>query len=135
MPKRKTISMRELSSNAERIATDIDSSGTMYRIKRRGHKNLMLVDENELPLLQYLDFMFKSPRSQAEFVRLARIGRGRLQLEQSNPGTSSSAYVGKSGLDAEGRPSSTRKKATQSADRARSSKAAGRTARTRARAS
>ncbi|HTL32706.1 MAG TPA: hypothetical protein VL326_06265 [Kofleriaceae bacterium] len=125
MPKPKTISMRELSTNAERIATDIDSSGAMYRIKRRGHKTLMLIDEEELPLLQYVDFMFKTPRAQAEFMRLAMIGRSRLEQE----------YLREQGLDADGRISPARKKATRSAHRPRASKARGRTVRTRARAS
>lgn len=43
---RKTISMAELAKHAERIADDINASGTIYCIERRGKAGVMLMDAN-----------------------------------------------------------------------------------------
>lgn len=135
MPKLKTISIRELSMNAERIATDIDSSGRTYRIKRRGHRTLVLIDEGELQLLEEsLDFMFENPRWQDEFNRLAQTGRARIGLEDG-PSITLEQFLQERGLDADGRPSPNRRKTARPATRGRTPKGAGRSARTRARAS
>jgi hypothetical protein len=135
MPKPKTISMRELLTKAERIATDIDSSGTIYRIKRRGHKTLVLIDECELQLLEEsIDFMFENPHWQEEFVRLAQIGRAQLG-DSARRGITLDEYLRKRRLDADGRPLPDRRIAIRRTSRNRTAKAAGRAARTRARAS
>ena len=42
----KTISMAQLAKNTEKIARDIETSGTLYRIKRPGRKRLVLVDDD-----------------------------------------------------------------------------------------
>jgi PHD/YefM family antitoxin component YafN of YafNO toxin-antitoxin module len=41
----KTISMAELAKHAERIARDIETAGTVYRIKRVGRPNILVIDE------------------------------------------------------------------------------------------
>lgn len=41
---RKTISLAQLAKHAERIADDIEASGTIYCVKRRGKSGLMLLD-------------------------------------------------------------------------------------------
>jgi len=135
MPKLETISMRELSMNAERIATDIDSSGRKYRIKRRGHRTLVLIDEGELQLLEEsIDFMFENPQWQDEFNRLARNGRTRIGLDDG-PSITLEQFLRDRGLDADGRRSPNRRKTARPVTRRRAPKAAGRSARTRARAS
>jgi hypothetical protein len=42
----KTISLAQLAKNTEKIARDIEMSGTLYRIKRPGRRRLVLVDDN-----------------------------------------------------------------------------------------
>jgi PHD/YefM family antitoxin component YafN of YafNO toxin-antitoxin module len=42
---RKTISLTQLAKDAERIARDIDSSGAVYHVKRPGHRDMLLMDE------------------------------------------------------------------------------------------
>ena len=44
----KTISMSELTKHAERIARDIEATGTVYRIKRPGKSRLMLISDQDL---------------------------------------------------------------------------------------
>jgi PHD/YefM family antitoxin component YafN of YafNO toxin-antitoxin module len=43
---KKTISVSELAKNAERIARDVDASGTVYHIKRRGRSGMLLMDHD-----------------------------------------------------------------------------------------
>lgn len=51
---RKNISLADFAKNAERIAQDIDASGTVYCIKRRGKAGIMLVDASQYEAMQQL---------------------------------------------------------------------------------
>lgn len=44
----KTISMAELAKHADRIAADMKSAGTIYRIRRPGRRSMVLVDQEYL---------------------------------------------------------------------------------------
>lgn len=44
----KTISMAELAKNAEQIAKDIETASTVYRIRRPGHRPMVLMDQQQL---------------------------------------------------------------------------------------
>jgi hypothetical protein len=66
----KTISIAQLAKNAEAIAKDIETSGTLYRIKRPGRKRLLLVDD------QYFErwaatreFMLRHPNWKQELAQ------------------------------------------------------------------
>src|SRR5436190_13071283 len=45
-PMPKTITLAQLATQAEQIATDIENAGTVYRIERPGHKSMVLVDSD-----------------------------------------------------------------------------------------
>jgi hypothetical protein len=66
---KKTISMAQLAKNVERIATDIERTGTVYRIRRPGHRSMLLVDRDYiegLKVVAELDAMH--PRWREEIV-------------------------------------------------------------------
>lgn len=63
----KTISMSQLAKNVERIAQDIQKSGTVYRIRHPGRPNMMLVDEDYLERWRATyDFMARHPNWEQE---------------------------------------------------------------------
>lgn len=120
MAKPKTISIRELAKNAERIASDIDSSHTSYRIERPGGNTLMLIDAQEL-----------------EIARLAVMAKARvlLGIEEPGPRVTLDDWLAEQGLDADGRLQPDRTKAARVDAPQRAPKGGRRAARTRARAS
>ncbi|NVB78674.1 MAG: hypothetical protein HOV81_09795 [Kofleriaceae bacterium] len=76
----KTISMAELAKNAERIAKDIETAGTVYRVKRPGHRAMLLMDDAYfegwkavIELMQRANWRDEWARSEAELAQ----GRGR----------------------------------------------------------
>lgn len=76
----KTISMAELARNADRIAKDIETAGTVYRVKRPGHRAMLLMDDAyfegwraAIELMQRPSWREEWARSELELVQ----GRGR----------------------------------------------------------
>jgi PHD/YefM family antitoxin component YafN of YafNO toxin-antitoxin module len=77
---RKTVSLDELSKNAEGIADDIRTSGAVYRIERRGKPGMMLMDADHyegwraaIELMKLPDWRARWDRAMAE--RAAERGR------------------------------------------------------------
>jgi PHD/YefM family antitoxin component YafN of YafNO toxin-antitoxin module len=65
----KTISMSELTKHAERIAKDIETTGTIYRIKRPGKTKLMLISAQDLQRWQEtVEFLAQHPNLQQELA-------------------------------------------------------------------
>ena len=63
----KTISLTELERNAERIAKDIEVANTVYRIKRPGHRSMMLIDHQYFESwVATIDFVQRHPNWEAE---------------------------------------------------------------------
>lgn len=103
MPKHKTVSMSDLSEHAERIATDIETSGAVYRINRRGHKAMVLADLDYVRgLLATLDFLNAHPNWKEELAEHERLGY--MPLDQ---------WLQEHGLDTKGRPLRNRSSATR----------------------
>src|SRR5262245_33823909 len=72
----KTISMAQLAKNTEQIAKDIETSGTLYRIKRPGRKTMLLMDKEYFDgWVATLEFMQDHPNWRAE------IEQGRREYE------------------------------------------------------
>jgi PHD/YefM family antitoxin component YafN of YafNO toxin-antitoxin module len=77
---RRNISLAELAKNAERIADDIDASGAVYCVKRRGKAGIMLIDADHYEgwradIQRMLDAHWRERLAQAE--RDFAAGRGR----------------------------------------------------------
>jgi hypothetical protein len=69
----KTISMAQLAKNTEEIAQDIESSGTVYRIKRPGRKRLFLIDDHYLErLTATIEFKLRHPNWKQELEKSRR---------------------------------------------------------------
>jgi hypothetical protein len=69
----KTISMAQLAKNAEVIAKDIETSGTLYRIKRPGRRRLLLVDDQYFERLAAThEFMLRHPNWKQELAQAER---------------------------------------------------------------
>src|SRR4051812_36704041 len=129
MPKHKTISMSELTKHAERIATDIESSGAVYQIKRRGGPSMVLMDSGYLESLRLtIQFMTEHPNWEAEMEQ------GRQEI-LAGGGVSLEELFKRHGLDVEARPSRSSKPSARSASKHRGAKSARGSARSRARAS
>jgi hypothetical protein len=129
MPKQKTISMRQLEKHAERIATDIEASGTVYRITRRGHRPLLMIDSEYIEsLIATIDFMTAHPNWKAEMAQSRKdLAEGRcITLDE---------FLVKYGLDADGRPNKASGGAARGHAGRRASKGLRGNSRTRARAS
>jgi hypothetical protein len=129
LPKQKTISMEKLSKHGERLATEIEASGTVYQIKRRTGRNMVLLDSRYLESLEHtLEFMRSHPNWEAEFEQGERdVAAGKyITLEELEK---------KYGLDADGHPETESGEAARGASKRRKRKNSRRTARTRARAS
>jgi PHD/YefM family antitoxin component YafN of YafNO toxin-antitoxin module len=63
----KTISMSQLAKNAERIANDVETANTVYRIKRPGRPTMLLVSDAYMKSLKAtVDFMARHPNWEAE---------------------------------------------------------------------
>jgi hypothetical protein len=63
----KTISMADLAKNAERIAKDIETAGTVYRIRRPGHRPMLLMDQEQLECrIATIEFMARHPNWEQE---------------------------------------------------------------------
>ena len=122
---RKTISMSQLSKNTERIASDIETKGTVYRIKRPGHRAMLLVDDDYFESrLAMLDIQRAFPNWREAWARSQRElaeGRGRTLDEVAR----------ELGLDS---PTIKRgRRSTRGASGSRSSKSPSRTSRARRR--
>jgi hypothetical protein len=129
MPKQKTISMRDLAKHAERIAKDIEVSGTVYRIKRRGHRPFVMVDSEYIEsLIATIEFMTAHPNWKAEMAESKKeLAEGRyITLDQ---------FQQKYGLDADGRPNAASRSPTRGHAGRRTSKGVRGNPRSRARAS
>lgn len=69
----KTISMAQLAKNTEEIARDIETTGTLYRIKRPGRKRLVLVDDHYLErLAATIEFKLMHPNWKEELAQAKR---------------------------------------------------------------
>jgi hypothetical protein len=69
----KTISMAQLAKNTEEIARDIETTGTLYRIKRPGRKRLLLVDDHYLErLAATIEFKLMHPNWKEELAESRR---------------------------------------------------------------
>ena len=65
----KTISMSQLAKNAERIANDVETANTVYRIKRPGRPTMLLVSDAYMKSLKAtVDFMARHPNWEAELA-------------------------------------------------------------------
>jgi PHD/YefM family antitoxin component YafN of YafNO toxin-antitoxin module len=75
----KTISMSELLRNPERVATDVEQTGAIYRVTRRGHRSLVLMDKQFLDgWIAAIEFM-QRPNWREEWEEAQRdIAEGRL---------------------------------------------------------
>lgn len=76
--------MAKLAKNAERSAQDIETAGTVYRVKRPGHRAMLLMDDAyfeawkaAIELMQRANWRDEWARSEAELAQ----GRGRELLE------------------------------------------------------
>jgi PHD/YefM family antitoxin component YafN of YafNO toxin-antitoxin module len=70
---KKTISMAQLAKNAEQIASDIEASGALYRIKRPGGKTMLLMDKAYFDSwVATLEFMQDHPNWRAELDQAER---------------------------------------------------------------
>jgi len=129
MPKYKTISMTELSKRAERIATNIEASGTIYRVTRAKGTPMVFVDEERFASLQAtVQFLLDHPNWREEFEQLDRdYAAGRYVTLDD--------YLAERGLDPDGRPLALGKSASRRAPASRSTKSPARTTRARSRAS
>jgi PHD/YefM family antitoxin component YafN of YafNO toxin-antitoxin module len=130
MPKYKSISVNELSKRAERVATDIETTGTVYRVTRPGRAPMVFVDESSYASLQEtVQFLLRHPNWREEFEQSDRdFAAGRYVTLDD--------YLAERGLDpAEGRPLAVGKRAARRASASRSTKGSARTARARSRAS
>ena len=66
----KTISMAQLAKHSERIAADIETAGTVYRIKRPGRKQLLLVDNTYFERwAATMEFIAQHPNWEAELAQ------------------------------------------------------------------
>ena len=77
---RKTISMAELAKHAERIADDINASGAIYCVERRGKAGVMLMDANYYEGWRVAIELMQRPRWREEWAearRAAERGDGR----------------------------------------------------------
>lgn len=69
----KTISMAQLAKNTEEIARDIETTGTLYRIKRPGRKRLVLVNDDYLErLAATIEFKLMHPNWKEELAQADR---------------------------------------------------------------
>lgn len=69
----KTISMAQLAKNTEEIARDIETTGTLYRIKRPGRKRLVLVDDHYFERwAATIEFMVQHPNWKEELAQADR---------------------------------------------------------------
>ena len=129
MPKYKTVSVNDLSKRAERIATDIEASGTVYRVTRSGHAPMILVDEMSYASLQTtVQFLLRHPNWRAEFEQADRdYAEGRyVTLDE---------YLLERGLDPDGRPLALGKRVPRRTRSATAAKSASRSSRVRSRVS
>jgi hypothetical protein len=69
----KLISMSELVADPEKIARDIETAGTVYRIKRPGRSRLLLVDKKYIKRLEAtIEFETLHPNWREEFAQSDR---------------------------------------------------------------
>ena len=119
---RKTISLDELSRNAERIADDIGASGAVYRIERRGKAGMMLMDADYYEGWRAAIELMKQPDWRAQWDRA-------LEERASGVGRALDDVATELGLD---RPAQPHRRGTASrAATTRRSKGSRRTSRTR----
>ena len=77
---RKTISMARLAKDPDRIARDIDSSGAIYSIKRRGERTMLLMNEDYFEGWLSVIELMKQPNWREELEQSRQdfaAGRGR----------------------------------------------------------
>ena len=111
----KTISMAELTRNAERIAKDIETAGTVYRVERPGHRSMLLIDLDYFDgRIAALEFMQMHPNWREE------IEEGRREFREGKCIPLDLA-LRELGLD-EPSPKTKRAKATRRSARARRTK-------------
>lgn len=65
---RKTISLARLTKDADRIVRDIDSSGTVYSIKRPGGRTMLLMDEEYFDGWRTVAELMQRPNWREELV-------------------------------------------------------------------
>jgi PHD/YefM family antitoxin component YafN of YafNO toxin-antitoxin module len=70
--RRKTISMAQLAKNPENVARDIDSSGAVYCITRRGRTAMVMMDEDAFETWQLQLELARNPKLRAQIDRSRR---------------------------------------------------------------
>ena len=69
----KTISMAELTRNADRIVRDIERGGVVYRIKRPGRRTMLLMDKQHYEnQLWWSEFVARHPNWKEEMDEARR---------------------------------------------------------------
>jgi hypothetical protein len=69
----KTISLARLAKNVERVAREIESAGTVYRIRRPGGKSIVVMDQGHLDAeLEWAAFFAAHPNWRAEIETAER---------------------------------------------------------------
>jgi hypothetical protein len=77
----KTVSMAQLAKNTVEIAKDIEASGAVYRIKQRGHKTMLLMDQEYFDSwVMTREFMQDHPNWRAELEQGERDYRAGLYV-------------------------------------------------------
>lgn len=76
--------MADLAKNGERIAKDIETAGTVYRVRRPGHRAMLLMDDSYFDGWKAAIELMQRPNWREEWARSERElaqGRGRMLSE------------------------------------------------------